>query len=76
MLIQWKRYPSGVLVYAAHGSIDWLRHLYQKLTDAQKSQLLITNNLTNHFKPSPNNVLHSYLVTKQGRSWNANFQLQ
>ena len=51
------------LLHAAHVSIDRLRHLSQELTDAQKSQYL-----TNHFRPSPDDVLHSHPpVTKQGR---------
>ncbi len=61
----------GVLIHAAHGSIDRLRHLSQEMTDAQKIQFL-----TNHFRPSPNDVLHSHPVTKQGRCWNATFQLR
>ena len=32
--------------------------------------------LSNHFKPSPRDTLHSHSVTKNGKTWNVSFQLR
>ena len=50
----------GVLIPAAHGSIDRLRLLSQELTDAQKNRYFLINSY-------PNDVLHSQSITKQRR---------
>ena len=36
----------------------------------------VKNHCSSHFRPSPADVLHSHTVTKQGRCWNAHFQLR
>ena len=43
----------------------------QKIPDDKKKQYL-----SNHFKPSPRDTLHSHLVTKNGKTWNVSFQLR
>ena len=60
----------GVVVHAAQNSLDRLRHISEEMPDAQRMQYL-----SSHFRPSPADVLHSHTVTKQGRCWNAHFQL-
>ena len=61
----------GIVVHAAQNSLDKLRQLSEEMPDAQKMQYL-----SNHFRPSPADVLHSHTVTKKGRCWNAHFQLR
>ena len=61
----------GIVVRAAQGSFDQLKHISEDMADAQKQQYLFC-----HFTPSSSDVLHSHAVTKQGRCWNAHFQLR
>lgn len=60
----------GVVVRAAQNSLDKLRHLSEEMPDSQRMQYL-----SSHFRPSPADVLHSHIVAKKGRCWNAHFQL-
>ena len=61
----------GIVVRAAHSSVDQLRHISEDMADAQREQYLFS-----HFRPSSSDILHSHAVTKQGRCWNAHFQLR
>ena len=61
----------GLIIQEVNGSWDILRSVVQKIPDDNKKQYL-----SNHFKPSPRDTLHSHSVTKNGKTWNVSFQLR
>ena len=59
----------GTLVDTDSASWDRLKNMVSKLTDASRMQFL-----TPHSKPSSSDLLHSHLVTNQGKTWSVHIQ--
>ena len=65
------RIDLGEIVQAANSSWESLNSMVTKLPDDKRKQYL-----SFHSKPSSSNTLHSHLVTKAGKTWNACFQMR